>query len=343
MARTRNRHDDSRSKKRLKRHNNTIKKEITISKEVVFLVLEKRNHTLTKIIHHPSSSFMNLYWILWTCVILFILGTAFGSFGWVLIERLADDRSRKNIKSILTGRSICPSCPHYRELMRYELIPIVSWIKQWGTCTQCKSPIPQRYLRVEIASGIVFVITFLRTTYYWLSTVALIWRLVINWLLLLILVYDLQTQYLHTAIRYLLIATIVGFLVTHINTTYSLQLIVYSLLIRGWLMGLIWRGASLYARQRYRQSEGIGSGDVIIIATLAPLLPSLVQYLLLTTHHSLLFVITQLLFRTLIIGSIISLLLAFILNKKRAGQTLAFLPWLIIARRIVGRITPYII
>jgi hypothetical protein len=108
-------------------------------------------------------------------------------------------------------------------------------------------------------------------------------------------------------------------------------------------MRLIWRGASLYAHQRYGQSEGMGSGDVIIIATLAPLLPFLIHHSLLTTHYAPLFVITQLFFRTLIIGSIISLILALILNKKRAGQTLAFLPGLIVARRIVGRIAPYII
>ncbi|USN56408.1 MAG: prepilin peptidase [Candidatus Peribacteria bacterium] len=48
----------------------------------------------------------------------------------MLIERLADDRSRKNIRSMLIGRSVCLSCSGHRELQRYELIPIVSWIRQ---------------------------------------------------------------------------------------------------------------------------------------------------------------------------------------------------------------------
>ncbi|USN56407.1 MAG: hypothetical protein H6766_05090 [Candidatus Peribacteria bacterium] len=89
---------------------------------------------------------------------------------------------------------------------------------------------------------------------------------------------------------------------------------------------MIRRGARIYAQQRYNQSEGIGSGDIIIIATIAPLLPFLTDYSPLIMNNSRLFTIFQLFFRELIIGSVMSILLAFLLNKKKAGQTVAFLP-----------------
>lgn len=271
--------------------------------------------------------------------IVFILWTIFGSFGGVLIERLADSCNRKTIRSILTGRSICPACPDQREFARYELIPIVSRLRQWGRCTRCASPIPQRYLRLEIASGLVFVMTYLRGAHYWLALTEVVRRLVINWLLLLILIYDLQTQYLHTPLWYMLIAVIVGYLLTH-TPLLSLWIPLVPAAIWTALIWLIWRSASIYARRRYGQSEGIGSGDVIIIATISPLLLTVAHITWFDQREMRSFYTLQSFFYMLIIASIVSLFIAALTHKNKAGQTLAFLPWLIIAWRILTRIAP---
>ena len=50
--------------------------------------------------------------------------------------------------------------------------------------------------------------TYRRASYYGIGTDTTIRFVIINWLLLLILVYDLQTEYLHTALRAMLVAVI---------------------------------------------------------------------------------------------------------------------------------------
>ncbi|MDD2693981.1 MAG: prepilin peptidase [Candidatus Gracilibacteria bacterium] len=84
-------------------------------------------------------------------VILFILGTVFGSFSTVLIERWKNGKS-----GIIMGRSECPKCNH--TLSAWELIPLFSYIFQHGKCHNCHSKISPFYPIAEISIGIIFVI-----------------------------------------------------------------------------------------------------------------------------------------------------------------------------------------
>ena len=52
-----------------------------------------------------------------------VLGLAFGSFGNVLIIRLAEGRS-------IAGRSACPACAH--ALAWYDLLPVLSYLMLRG-------------------------------------------------------------------------------------------------------------------------------------------------------------------------------------------------------------------
>lgn len=85
-------------------------------------------------------------------IILFIIGSVFGSFFYVVGTRLPKG------ESIVSPSSYCENCKH--SLKWYELIPIISYIIQGGKCRNCKSKIPFTYTLIEIVTGLLFAISF---------------------------------------------------------------------------------------------------------------------------------------------------------------------------------------
>lgn len=86
--------------------------------------------------------------------IIFILGSAIGSFLSVVIYRL---QAKK--KGILTGHSMCPACK--KPLKWRHLIPVFSWIFLRGKCAYCNKRISVNYLLLEILTGVLFLVSFL--------------------------------------------------------------------------------------------------------------------------------------------------------------------------------------
>ena len=86
-------------------------------------------------------------------ILLFILGTIFGSFYNVVAYRLPKG------ESIVYPSSHCPNCNH--KLKPLELIPILSYILQKGRCVNCKQKISIFYPIAEIICGLLFVICYL--------------------------------------------------------------------------------------------------------------------------------------------------------------------------------------
>ena len=84
-------------------------------------------------------------------VIIFIIGTLFGSFYTLAVYRIPKRQD------ITHTHSYCPNCNH--KLGFFDLIPILSYIFIGGKCRYCKQKIRPRYLILEILSGLVFVIT----------------------------------------------------------------------------------------------------------------------------------------------------------------------------------------
>ena len=80
-------------------------------------------------------------------VILFVLGAIVGSFLNVVGLRWDSGRT-------IGGRSSCPVCG--KNLLWYELLPLVSFIMQKGRCRECKAIISWQYLLVEIWTGLIF-------------------------------------------------------------------------------------------------------------------------------------------------------------------------------------------
>ena len=88
---------------------------------------------------------MNIFFYL----IIFIIGTLFGSFYTLAVYRIPKRQD------IVHTHSYCPNCNH--KLGFLDLIPIISYIFLGGKCRYCKEKIRIRYLILEILSGTLFL------------------------------------------------------------------------------------------------------------------------------------------------------------------------------------------
>ena len=83
-------------------------------------------------------------------IILFIIGSLFGSFYTLAVHRIPKRQD------ITHTHSYCPNCNN--KLGFLDLIPILSYIGLRGKCRYCKEKIRPRYLILEVLSGLIFVI-----------------------------------------------------------------------------------------------------------------------------------------------------------------------------------------
>lgn len=95
-------------------------------------------------------------------VILFIIGSAFGSFWTVLMSRWKEEKW-----GILFGRSECPHCQHI--LTWRELFPIFSWIFQKWKCMNCHTRISLFYPLSEIFMWVLFMIAGYANFRLWIT------------------------------------------------------------------------------------------------------------------------------------------------------------------------------
>ena len=93
--------------------------------------------------------FMNVF----THIIIFFMGTVFGSFFTLAVYRIPLK------KDITHERSFCLNCNHRVEFL--DLIPIFSYLFLKGRCRYCKEKIRIRYILLECLSGLVFLLGFI--------------------------------------------------------------------------------------------------------------------------------------------------------------------------------------
>lgn len=83
-------------------------------------------------------------------IIIFIMGTVFGSFYTLAVHRIPKRQD------ITHTHSYCPNCNH--KLGFLDLIPVFSYIFLGAKCRYCKEKIRPRYFIIELLSGSSFVI-----------------------------------------------------------------------------------------------------------------------------------------------------------------------------------------
>ncbi|MBI1840076.1 MAG: prepilin peptidase [Verrucomicrobia bacterium] len=86
--------------------------------------------------------------------VFFIFGCIVGSFLNVCIHRMPLN------ESLVSPPSHCPRCRY--SIPWYLNVPLVTWLWLRGRCANCKAPISARYFLVELLTGLLFLLCWLR-------------------------------------------------------------------------------------------------------------------------------------------------------------------------------------
>ncbi len=246
------------------------------------------------------------------CILWFI----FGSLGSVILTRFADGVTRDKLRGFFFWYSECPHCKH--RLHAKNLIPVVSYLVQWGKCEYCKKKISRIYPVLELLSAGVFVTTYFLLKDFWIET--LTFWLLMNRFFILLLVYDLRKYELHMILRVLL--TALG-IVANINISGGSDgNALMSAIMFGVVFLLIYLFAKRYVHMRFKKNEeGFGQGDIFLAGSIWLLIPIILSF-----HH--------LAFSRM---TMINVLILFILMSSILGLIRAWLQYICGRWKVEGR------
>jgi leader peptidase (prepilin peptidase) / N-methyltransferase len=202
---------------------------------------------------------------------IFVVGLAFGSFLNVCIYRLPLGLS------VVQPGSACPKCK--KPIAFYDNIPVLSWLILRGRCRNCGRHISSRYLLVEVLTGLLWLACY----WYFGWTLSTLKYCVFSFLVLGLIYTDAETKLLPDALTlpglalgviFSLIVPVndlaAQFLPGIVNLPFSGDIsermisLVDSVL--GALVGasFIYGAGAIYLR--WRKAEGMGFGDVKLMA-----------------------------------------------------------------------------
>jgi leader peptidase (prepilin peptidase)/N-methyltransferase len=179
-------------------------------------------------------------------VIFFLLGISVGSFLNVVADRVPAG------KSILRPPSHCFSCGHVLEPR--DLFPIFSYLALKGKCRYCGQTILARSMLVELASGLLFVLTLTMFGLSWQTLVTIVY----GSFFIILFVTDLEQGLLPHVIVYpgIAIALIFAALRPLTGTTPGIVSALAGLGIGYGIFFLIWAVPKMFKK------NALGFGDV---------------------------------------------------------------------------------
>jgi leader peptidase (prepilin peptidase)/N-methyltransferase len=183
---------------------------------------------------------------------LAILGLAVGSFLNVCIHRLPRGGS------IVSPGSQCPHCGYV--LKWYDNIPVLSYAILRGRCRGCKAPISIRYPIIEVITMMVFVAHYL----VFGADILLVPRLLFATALIVLFAIDLEHHLLPNVIT--LPGIVVGLAFSTMLPPGIFDAVV-GVVAGG---GVLWLVGEAY--YRYSGQEGMGGGDVKMLAMIGAFL-----------------------------------------------------------------------
>ncbi len=227
-------------------------------------------------------------------IFAFLFGAVVGSFLNVCICRLPEGRS------VVFPPSACPSCG--AGIRWYDNIPIVSYLVLRGRCRSCHVAISWRYPLVEALNGLLTLVLFLRfgpsltflALFFFCSA------------LVAITFIDFDHQIIPDVIS--LPGIVVGFVFSFFLPWLGWRSSLIGIVAGG---GVIWLIIELY--YRLRKEEGMGGGDVKLLAMIGAFLG----------WRAILFT----LFAASLVGSVVGVSLMF-LQKKDGKLAIPFGPYL---------------
>ncbi len=185
-------------------------------------------------------------------VVAALFGLLVGSFLNVCIYRLPRGQS------IVWPASRCTACG--RSLSWFENVPVVSYVWLRGRCRTCREPISLMYPIIEAATAVIFAAVY--ATCGWTPLLAT--RLVFCCAMVVLFVIDLQHQILPNEIT---LPGIVAGLLASVVAEPGLRDSVIGAVAGG---GVLWLVAWSY--ERVRHAEGMGFGDVKMLAMIGAFL-----------------------------------------------------------------------
>jgi leader peptidase (prepilin peptidase)/N-methyltransferase len=202
---------------------------------------------------------------------IFVFGLLLGSFLNVCIYRLPQGLS------VVTPRSACPSCK--QPIAFYDNLPVLSWLILGGRCRHCKERISPRYLLIELLTGLLFLACY----WYFGLTLSTLKYCTLAFLLLGLIFTDAETKILPDKLTLpglalgLIFSLLVPvndlasqFLPGAVNLPFSDEVTTRLLSLLDSLLGaavgasFIYGAGAIYLR--WRGSEGMGFGDVKLMA-----------------------------------------------------------------------------
>jgi leader peptidase (prepilin peptidase) / N-methyltransferase len=201
----------------------------------------------------------------------FLFGLTFGSFLNVCIYRLPLGLS------VVTPRSACPHCK--QPIAVYDNLPILSWLLLRGRCRNCKAAISPRYLLIELLTGALFLACY----WYFGLTLATLKYCVFGFLLLGLIFTDAETKLLPDKLTLpgivlgLIFSLMVPvndlaaqFLAGFVNWPFSNDISMRLVSLFDSLLGAVVGASFIYGAGaiylRWRHVEGMGFGDVKLMA-----------------------------------------------------------------------------
>ncbi|MCA9391851.1 prepilin peptidase [candidate division WWE3 bacterium] len=256
-------------------------------------------------------------------LIVFLYGTAIGSFLNVVIDRHATK------ESIFRGRSHCDSCK--RTLAWYELIPLFSFVVQRGRCRSCGTKLSPQYLLIELFTGLV---TF---SYYFLYAHADVLTFVQN-IHVLLFIYALIVATL-VDLKEGIIPDGVHIFAVVLFVAHAVVVMLYQLLhgtccssitneLISHLVGAIIAGAFFGTLILITKGRGMGGGDFKLSMSMGLILSPLQLFLSL--------------YLSFVIGGVVALSLVAA-KRKKIGQTVPFGPFMALGALVVLFFGPQLI
>ena len=205
--------------------------------------------------------------------IALLFGLLIGSFLNVCIYRWPLDLS------VVKPRSHCTRCE--RTIAWYDNIPLLSFVVLGGQCRYCHARISFRYPVVELATGLLF--------FYWVFTIGLTLlaakMCIFTGMLVALVFCDFEERILPD--EFTLGGTLVGLVLAAfvpvpdatatmllwlvgVNPPERVRWVLESAMGAGLPAFFLWGGGWLYQKVRHR--EGLGLGDVKLIATVGAFL-----------------------------------------------------------------------
>jgi len=248
-------------------------------------------------------------------IYFFVIGAIFGSFLNMLVYRI-------NKGEKIFGRSYCDYTK--KPLKVIDLIPIFSFLIFKGKCRDCHKKIPFIYPFIEILTGLVSLLAFLKVSTFINITEVNIAQILLYWFLIFIicfvfiffgyydyLYWEIDSRSIYLSLILLVVFNIVNFFQPLPFLSSTLDNILGGVILAGFIFIIF----------KLTSGGGMGEGDIYLFGLVGLSLGFSGGVLALTL--------------TSIIGSIVGLLKALIQQKKVKGLKIQLAPFITIGCLIV--------